>query len=701
MTRTSELSKDKVAAALGVLKQLNLALKCLQLYSPGHGAVDQAVTKLLVVLRSYSKRFRVLAFEVTRTALLIDGQPVGKNVAALRTLALRLYRLRIQRLVFNTDTDVKQMLNFLSVICMDPAEVRGLGGVKELLWQMKVTAVAVTEAQIKLPYEEAADAAYAERRGAVEQVKRLLSTDHLSADGRRQILACLRDDPEGVAHFLGSLSGANGDADAGAQAIAASLPKIGEVIGLEMLDEQAFLLRTLTEAVLALDSPLKEHLIPKLLLLAEREPFVVRNLMEQLTNEELVQLIAVSLRARTLTWRQLCELLKKDPVRRTRLPQLASLLIYEGPPKTYEKQIQALAKAALQAPPMPAPLERVPESEILDFARRLNERGLEKLQHELAATTAGAIRRATVRRLTDGLMFDHELPKYRQLLKPVKQLLADALTTGDYDIAGTVVAALQTELKGKANSAEHARLLAEAIGDVGSRKNVEKLVAALEVLPDADSQHPIVKYLGSLGKAAFIHLFDMLAAEPTRTRRMLICRALVDLGRHNLGALGSKIGDHRWYVVRNVVMVLGQMGDERVLPYLDRATTHDEPRVRLETTRALASLGSQTTGRLLGLVNDRDLSVGLGAVEALGTLKDKAVAKPLIEILERQDPTYRKTPLDCAIIRLLASLRARNAMPALRALTQRRSLFFWSQSRSIRQAAETALRELAVEAADG
>ncbi|NIQ93499.1 MAG: HEAT repeat domain-containing protein, partial [Desulfuromonadales bacterium] len=41
----------------------------------------------------------------------------------------------------------------------------------------------------------------------------------------------------------------------------------------------------------------------------------------------------------------------------------------------------------------------------------------------------------------------------------------------------------------------------------------------------------------------------------------------------------------RWYVVRNVVYILGEMRNAEVLPHLTKLLKHDDVRVRRETMR--------------------------------------------------------------------------------------------------------------------
>ena len=65
--------------------------------------------------------------------------------------------------------------------------------------------------------------------------------------------------------------------------------------------------------------------------------------------------------------------------------------------------------------------------------------------------------------------------------------------------------------------------------------------------------------------------------------------------KDDVEVLISRLGDPRWYVIRNVVYVLGRIAHQGVERALDRALHHDDVRVRKEAVRALGRIESPTS----------------------------------------------------------------------------------------------------------
>ena len=55
--------------------------------------------------------------------------------------------------------------------------------------------------------------------------------------------------------------------------------------------------------------------------------------------------------------------------------------------------------------------------------------------------------------------------------------------------------------------------------------------------------------------------------------------------------LAPWISDPRWYVVRNVVHILGWVGGAGVVPLLQNAVKYPDPRVTAEVVSALVAVG--------------------------------------------------------------------------------------------------------------
>lgn len=171
-------------------------------------------------------------------------------------------------------------------------------------------------------------------------------------------------------------------------------------------------------------------------------------------------------------------------------------------------------------------------------------------------------------------------------------------------------------------------------------------VAAL-LPPVGDPLPPRVEQvLRDFGFVAVDALLRCLVHEEDAHRRAQIVAVLAKLVPGNTNALAPWIEDGRWYVVRNVVTALWRAADPAAIPLLERAMRNDEPRVRLETARALAGVGA--VPQLTRLAADPDAEVRTSARRMLSGLGSAQAAAGLAALAgdEGLSLTDRRSVLD-------------------------------------------------------
>jgi HEAT repeat protein len=144
--------------------------------------------------------------------------------------------------------------------------------------------------------------------------------------------------------------------------------------------------------------------------------------------------------------------------------------------------------------------------------------------------------------------------------------------------------------------------------------------------------------------------------------------------------------DPRWFVVRNGVSIIGEMGSEEAVGQLTGSLANGDARVRKETVLALAKLGGQDAEQLLlGMLDDQDAGVRAMACRAAGVLGVEKSLRPLMTILdEDQDQDVQ---VEC--LQALGKLGDPGAVP----LIEKRAVkgLFSRPSQEIRVAAYRAL----------
>lgn len=174
----------------------------------------------------------------------------------------------------------------------------------------------------------------------------------------------------------------------------------------------------------------------------------------------------------------------------------------------------------------------------------------------------------------------------------------------------------------------------QAIADVirkrGDRDKLHEIECYIEELTDAKMEE-LFCYLGQMGPVAVEPLCHMLAEAQTRRVRYMLARVISIVAKDSIERLAPFLKDERWYVVRNIAVILGMIATEGALPYLKQVAGHGDARVRREVARALGRVKSpEGLETLRRLADDENKMIRLAAASAAGVIGGDA-AKALLE----------------------------------------------------------------------
>ncbi len=171
----------------------------------------------------------------------------------------------------------------------------------------------------------------------------------------------------------------------------------------------------------------------------------------------------------------------------------------------------------------------------------------------------------------------------------------------------------------------------------------DDLAAAMKELPldevvepldeaEPEDQARFAALCVGLGPAA-IDLAITAMSLCTRSRaRAAACTALCYVCTEDPMLLAGAINDPRWYVVRNAVFVLGQVGGAEVADLLQIAGRHPEPRVRRQVVQALGNVPPEVRlPLLLSHLDTRDPQLLSATLNMLARDKNPRALKVILE----------------------------------------------------------------------
>ncbi len=121
-------------------------------------------------------------------------------------------------------------------------------------------------------------------------------------------------------------------------------------------------------------------------------------------------------------------------------------------------------------------------------------------------------------------------------------------------------------------------------------------------------------------------LLNALIDAQEASRRRNIFNATILFGRKILPLVHKELDNERWYAVRQMVALLGELGDPSTITLLEYAYTNDDLRVKKEILKSLARIqGPVSTAFLLRALEEEEEALVIQAIISLGMLRDPSV----------------------------------------------------------------------------
>lgn len=200
-------------------------------------------------------------------------------------------------------------------------------------------------------------------------------------------------------------------------------------------------------------------------------------------------------------------------------------------------------------------------------------------------------------------------------------------------------------------NAERAKVARKALDRLATEPTIKALVARLAE-DHRDIRRNAAEMLAPLGKAVVPYVLDLLGVSPDQKVRKVCCMLVSAVGPDATPALRAALEkrDGRWFFLRNLVMLLGDLKDRESLPLLVRYTNHPNPRIREEALFSLYKIDTETAEpRFVAALRDSDASVrrrALGLLNAIDST-DPGVAAFVVEALRVRDED--ETPADTSL----------------------------------------------------
>lgn len=347
-----------------------------------------------------------------------------------------------------------------------------------------------------------------------------------------------------------------------------------------------------------------------------------------------------------------------------------------GPDRAAEAAPASTAEwdAADEADDAPVPAQDGSEREVY----ALTEQDIQTLRREVVEDAKQDHVDQLVDILVSILSLDDDEQSFLEVLQVLDEMVTASLRQGRHHRAAEVLRRLVALAEPASPVSERSRALIGVVWrELGRWERVAPLEDALNQrgLWDAEG---LTAYLRLLPPSVVPALITLLERVQTAKGRRIVCDALVVLARTEIDTLIRRLPSAPWYLARNLIDVLGCLGDERALPALITAMEHPEVRIRTEALKAMEAIGgprvAELTPRWLG---DGDEAVRLLAMRAARHMPSARVLEALTAMIMDKRFVHRSEVEQQEVFDALADIGGDAILPLFGTLVSGKRTWPW------------------------
>ena len=659
----------------------NIARRKALSYPAGHPANYTAADKLMLQVPKLFEFRSSITIGIARDTLLFEGQTLDSQNPIYRDVATKLFDAKIAALTIKNDVSTADFCIFFEVLCTNPEEIEKRGGIDTILDLEQIGKISVQTIDFRAFQATEVQAVHAPKSKIVEDetsvlwksfVKGLIAGT-LDPDGDK-FTPDDEFDPELLAEIMNSNLGVGGNEYVRNydDAIISFLKEAdrSQLKSKANLDISAMLDRFVAnlnpeQRRRFLNSSLKScssRLGDVTDVLSDLSHAQILQAMQQVDSDQLEipqalmdVLGKLSQQEGSVTGGSRVAGKRERTIEET-ADQLGSLFSPDQADQFVPEDYQE-ALAVLNAAESLPGLERTQVSELINT---LNHHTVEQ---NFCNIMIKLIHCGTDTMTTEAINLNME------------DLILFFLDTGDFSSLISVYDQLTNQTKREEDS------LFPALRVYAAEEFVEQVLDSLYTW-GTSQRDGIKRLIQRVGIPFAKPLIIRLAEEPLMAKRRLYMECLQMIGTRAKDLIMEQLHDKRWYLVRNLIILLRKMDDPSILPSLSHLAHYGHPKVQFEAIRTFLHFRDPRADHfLLKKLNSDDPQVLHTIARLAAGSHSENVAVKLSELLDRKFPKKVDAKIKRVVIKSLGEMAYPATLPALeRFLFSRSPLQFTSDN---------------------
>ncbi len=623
------------------MKNLATAIRVVKIYPPNNPVYSQSIKKSHESLTHFLQTSPDFRLGVQKACFTYLQTPFSRDSQVNKTIIQDLFAKGIREIVFNAEVSEAELVELYRALALPPEELAMKNGISTILWEKGATHITVTEAgldEVITGGTEGRDSNAKE--GAADGEKKPRKAAPIT--GRTLVLGDLKTDPES---FGASMVEFARRTRAGHESLEDRLftlyQQASHKISSDHAQDSEALFEGLAKSVLALEPLYRDSLIAgRLYGELDAESDAEGDFAGQSIPNE-AQEIRTGRFSHDWTSQQVAVLLKRTASKKI-TPPVPPPDPAAFPVAPIAPDLMGIARSLQDESP-----------EYIEAMKTISSTGMESDIIEAAVRTLIAVI-PLVKSSDRSGSTDKEKVLFSGIILQLEDLLGYLLKKNNYALATTIIDALRRPV-----APEFQPRMQEALRKTATKISIKETITEMrKYVKGSPEYNSAYAYLVSLDRKAIEALLELLADEGDRAVRIYLLDLLKDFGKNQTTLLGDHLLDERWYVVRNVVSILGENKTDQALAMLRRAADHRNVKIRQEVIKALISIGGKKAANVLArFLRDQDPDIQLTAAHALADFPGAGAeeAKLLMEFLDERRLKKKDLGLTLAGIRALGS----------------------------------------------
>jgi len=280
---------------------------------------------------------------------------------------------------------------------------------------------------------------------------------------------------------------------------------------------------------------------------------------------------------------------------------------------------------------------------------------------------------AVIRRIVDRLM---EYAK-KERNKDVYIKYSDVLTeVGQRSVVigyDFLVSSIVSFFAGEVSTVAKAKIIIPRLAEFKTKEAINVL---LSLLWEKDLRKIVVEKVDEFGVESIPYLMELLKDSEDKEVRFSLLKIIQSIGKEALDIVKKYLNDKRWYVRRNAVLILGNIGNKKVLDDI-YALKDDHEKVQIEIIRTLRHiLKEEAETYLLSFLDSNYPEVQKYAISILGAiLSDEGVTALNKRLLLKKFSKEAGTEIKKTICKILADKGNSQSVEALTQIINAKKVF--------------------------